>query len=156
MVGAEVPAGWCRSPSRGDADPPLKPDAAVVVRLLISALLHLGANAVGLLIAAVVLDGVEISAVSFVVAVLIFSGVEVLVQPLLVQMALKNARALAGGTALVATLIGLVVTDLLSDGLSIAGAGTFLAATVIVWAGGVIAAFLLPVVFLKRAAEERA
>ena len=57
----------------------------------------------------------------------------VLVQPLLTQTALQNSRALMGSTALIATFIGLVVTVLVTDGLEIDGADTWLFATVIVW-----------------------
>jgi hypothetical protein len=38
-----------------------------------------------------------------VIAVLVFTGVEVLVQPLITQIAIKNANALVGSSALIAT-----------------------------------------------------
>jgi hypothetical protein len=126
-----------------------------MIRWLISGVLHLAANALGLVVATLALDDMEIDAAAFIVAVLLFTAVEVLVEPLLRQMALRNANALAGATALAATFIGLVVTDLLSDGLSISGAWTWVVATLIVWLAALLAAFILPLIFLKRRAEER-
>jgi hypothetical protein len=43
------------------------------------------------------------------------------------------------------------VTALINDGLSIDGLGTWILATVIVWAGGLIAALILPLIFVKKA-----
>jgi putative membrane protein len=60
-----------------------------------------------------------------------------------------------GGVALIATLVSLVVTVLLTDGLSISGIGTWFAATVIVWLGSVLAAFILPFLGLKRYLDDR-
>lgn len=121
-----------------------------MLRMLISAALYLVANAVGLLVAAAVLDDMAISGPAFVFAVVIFTLVEVLVQPLLTQMAVKNANALRGSTSLVATLIGLIVTTLVSDGLTISGALTWVLATVIVWAAALLAGWILPLIFVKR------
>ena len=60
-----------------------------------------------------------------------------------------------GGIALVTTLLGLIITDLIFDGFSIEGFWTWIAATVIVWLGGLLAAFVLPLIFLKNRADER-
>ena len=92
-----------------------------MVRTLISAALHLGANAIGLLVAALVLDDMSIDASAFVFAVVIFTVVEVIAQPLIQKIAIKNVHALVGSVALITTFVGLVVTDLISDGLSITG-----------------------------------
>jgi hypothetical protein len=69
-------------------------------------------------------------------------------------MAVKNAPALRGSTALAATLIGLIVTSLVSDGLEIDGTLTWVLATVIVWAAALIAHWILPLIFVKRAADD--
>jgi putative membrane protein len=124
-----------------------------MIRLLISAVVHLAANAVGLLIAAGLLDGLSLDGVAFVTAVLIFTVVEVVAQPLLRQVAMKNANALLGSTALITTFVGLLVTDLISDGMSIEGASTWVLATIIVWLASLLAAVLLPLLFVKRAAQ---
>jgi Mycobacterial 4 TMS phage holin, superfamily IV len=77
-----------------------------------------------LIVAALVLDGMELDATSFIVAVVIFTAVLALFQPFLaVQLRRRNSSAL-GGVALIATFVSLVVTDLISDGFEISGAGS--------------------------------
>jgi putative membrane protein len=132
------------------------PNDAPVVRLLISGVIYLIANAVGLLVAAGVLDDMSIDGSAFITEVLIFTAVEVLIQPLLTQIAVRNAGALVGSSALIATLVGLIVTEWLSDGLTIDGALTWVLATVIVWAAALLAGLILPVFLLKRAATSDA
>lgn len=123
-----------------------------MIRLLASAIVKLIANAVALFVGNLVLDDMTVSGTAFVIAVVIFTGIEILVEPLLRQIALTNARALLGGTALVATLIGLVVTAAISDGLSITGGiTTWVLATIIVWAVALAAQLLLPLVIFKKA-----
>jgi uncharacterized membrane protein YvlD (DUF360 family) len=123
--------------------------------MLVRMVIALAANAVGLLIAAAVLDGMHVDATGFVVAVVIFTVVFALMQPFLAVQFRANAPAMLGGVALIATLVSLIITDLLSDGFTIDGAGTWLAATVIVWAASLLAAFLLPFLGLKKYLEER-
>lgn len=125
-----------------------------MIRMLTSAAVYLVANAIGLLVAAAVLDDVTIDGTAFVLAVVIFTVVEVVIQPLITQIAVRHSRALMGSSALVATLVGLVVTDVVSEGLSISGALTWVLATVIVWAAGLVAGLVLPALFLKRAATD--
>ena len=127
----------------------------LVVRLLISGVIYLIANAVGLLVAAGVLDDMSIDGSTFMTAVLIFTAVEVLIQPLLTQIAVSNAGALVGSSALIATLVGLIVTEWLSDGLTIDGALTWVLATVIVWAAALLAGLILPVFLLKTRSNEQ-
>jgi hypothetical protein len=69
-------------------------------------------------------------------------------------MALSKAPALRGGVALIATLVGLILTSLISDGLSISGALTWIEATVIVWIISLIGVWLLPIIFVKKKVEE--
>jgi putative membrane protein len=121
-----------------------------MIRLLASTVLHLLANAAGLLIAAAVLPGFSINGVVFVTAVLIFTVTEVIAGPLIIKIALKNLPALVGGIALVTTLVGLVATDIFSDGLTISGLSTWVLATLIVWLGALIAGLALPLVIFKK------
>jgi putative membrane protein len=104
-----------------------------VSRTGIRVLLALAANAVALLIAAALLDGVEIGAASFVVAVVIFSIASLLLRPVISGIVTRRARPLVGAVALLTTFIVLLLTDLLSDGLSIEGVLDWIVATVIVW-----------------------
>ena len=122
-----------------------------MIRMLISFGIRLLANAVGLIVANLVLDDMELNASGFIIAVLIFTVAQVILQPLIVKIAMTNANALMGATALVTTLVGLTITDLVSDGLSITGFVTWCLATVIVWAAALIAALILPLILVKKA-----
>ncbi len=126
-----------------------------MIRLLIRTLIALVANTVGLLVAAGLLDGMHVDFGSFVLAVIIFTVVFALMQPFLVSQFRRGNSAALGGVALIATLVALIVTDLVSDGFSIDGIGTWIAATVIVWLGALLAAFILPFLGLRKYMEER-
>jgi uncharacterized membrane protein YvlD (DUF360 family) len=52
--------------------------------------------------------------------------------------------------ALIASLIALIVADIISDGLNITGVGTWIAAAVVVWIASLLAAFILPFLGLKK------
>ena len=126
-----------------------------MIRLLVRLLVVVAANAVGLLVAAALLDGMRLDAAGFILALIIFTVVFALMTPFLASQ-LRNRRSAAlGGVSLIATFVALLFTDLLSDGLSIEGIGTWIAATVIVWVASLLAAFILPFLGLKRFMQER-
>jgi Na+/melibiose symporter-like transporter len=120
-----------------------------VIRLLISIVINLVANAVGLLIAVWVLKDMTAEPGPFLLAVGIFTVVAVIAGPLVVNIARKNAPALLGAIALVTTYVGLLVTDAVTDGFDIEGVTTWIAATVIVWLGALLAGFILPIILVK-------
>jgi putative membrane protein len=126
-----------------------------VIRLIFRTIIALAANAVGLIVAAAVLDDMRLDAVGFVVAVVIFTVVFALLQPFLIVQLRRSAPAAIGGIGLIATLVSLIITDLVSDGFTIDGAVTWLLAAVIVWATAVLATFILPFLGLKKYLEER-
>jgi putative membrane protein len=103
------------------------------VRLAVRIALAVVANAIALLIAAALLDGVRIDASGFVIAVAIFSLASLIVTPVIAWIVVRRMRALLGVIALVTTFAALLVTDLLSDGFEIEGALDWVLATVIVW-----------------------
>jgi hypothetical protein len=128
-----------------------------VIRFLVRTLVLFLANAVGLLVAAVVLDDVSMDAAGFLLDVVIFTIVVALMTPFL-ESSFRRGRAgsaALGGVALIATLIALVIADAISDGLTISGVGTYVLATVIVWVASLIAAFILPFLGLKKFLDER-
>ncbi len=126
-----------------------------MVRMLLGLLVSLLANAIGLVVAASLLDDMELTASGFLVAVVLFTVVYAIAQPFLTQMAMTNVPALRGGVALIATLVALVITTLVTDGLSISGATTWVLASLIVWLVSLVGALLLPLVLVKNAVEER-
>jgi putative membrane protein len=125
-----------------------------VVRFLVRTAIMLIANAVGLIVAWIVLDGFDINVTSFLLAVVIFTVVLALMQPFLASQLRRRGSAALGGVSLIATLVALIVTDIVSDGLSIDGIGTWLAAAVIVWGAALLAAFILPYLGLKKYLQE--
>jgi len=126
-----------------------------MIRLLVRTLVAVAANAIGLIVAAIVLDGVHLNFASFVVAVVIFTIVFAVLQPFLAVQLRRLGNGAIGVTALIATLVSLLLTDLLSDGLEIDGVGTWIAAAVIVWLAALVAAFVLPFLGLKKYLDER-
>jgi uncharacterized membrane protein YvlD (DUF360 family) len=127
-----------------------------MIRLVVRTLILLVANAVGLLVANAVLDGMNLDFSGFVVALVIFTVAVAIMTPFLASVLRRNqsASAALGGVALIGTLVALIITDLVSDGLSIDGVGTWIAATVIVWLASLLAAFILPYLGLKKYLEE--
>lgn len=126
-----------------------------MIRLLIRIALSLLGSALGLWIASLILDDMSVSGTAFVIAVVIFTVLAAIIQPLIAKTTEKNAPALQGASALVTTFLALLITELISDGLSIDGLSTWILATVIVWFFTMLAAWLLPIFFLKKARDDR-
>jgi putative membrane protein len=119
----------------------------MVIRLIVSLI----ANAIGLLAAAYFLDDFEVNTSSFILAVVIFTAATVILGPLITSIALRNASFLIGGIALVTTFIGLVITDVLTDGFEIDGVSTWFIATGVIWVAALIAQVALPFILAKLA-----
>ena len=119
-------------------------------RLLAQAILSLLANALALLAASMLLIGFAINVRGFVVAVCIFTASTVILEPLITKIARKNAPYLLGGIALVTTFVGLLVTTLVTDGLSITGVRTWLIATLVIWLATIVASLVLPRFLFKE------
>ncbi len=126
-----------------------------MIRLLVRTGILLAANAVGLLVANAVLDKMDVNFSGFIIALVIFTVCVALLTPFLASVLRRNQSmsSALGGVALIATLASLIITDLVSDGFSISGFGTWLAAAVIVWAAALLAAFILPFLGLKKYLE---
>ena len=125
-----------------------------MIRLVARATLNVLASAVALIVTALLLDDFSLDADGFIIALVIFTVTGLLIEPLLRQTAVRSAPALLGSTALVSTLISLVVTAIVSNGLKISGLTTWIAATVLVWLIALAARFLLPFIIFRRTFEE--
>ena len=127
-----------------------------MIRLLVRLVIALAGNAVGLIVASLVFDGFDIDVTSFIVALVIFTITLALMTPFLASALRRNrsSSAALGGVSLIATFVALLITDLLSDGLSISGIGTWIGATVIVWLASLLAVFILPYLGLKKYLED--
>jgi putative membrane protein len=126
-----------------------------VIRLIVRTAISLVGNAVGLIVAALLLDNMQLNVGGFFLAVIIFTVVLALLQPFIAQQLQRRASAAVGGVSLIATFVALMITNILSDGVSISGVGTWVLATVIVWAASLIAVFILPFLGLKKYMQER-
>lgn len=130
-----------------------------MIRLLVSTAATIVANAAGLLLAAFMLTDFRIDALSFVVVLLVFSGVMILTGPLVTKIAINSMPQIRGSIALVTAFIGLKVTEWLMPGFTIGDASNWLsnwlAATLLVWLGSLIAEILLPLYVFKSLAKNQ-
>ena len=85
---------------------------------MVNLIVFLGSAAIGLLIAAVVLDNFSITATSFIVDVAIFAVLQ------LVLTRLIPSQVVLGAVGLASTFVALLLTNLVSSGLAIKGVGT--------------------------------
>jgi hypothetical protein len=114
-------------------------------------------NAVGLIVASLVLDGFDIDVTGFIVSLIVFTVAVALMTPFLASTMRRNqsSSSAMGGVALISTFVALLITDIFTDGLSISGIGTWIGATVVVWVGSLLAVFILPYLGLKKYLDER-
>jgi hypothetical protein len=128
-----------------------------VIRFLVRTAIVLLGNAVGLIVASVAFSGFQLDAVSFVEALVIFTIAFAVLTPFIASTLRRNqsSSAALGGVALISTFAALLITDLVSDGLSISGIGTWIGATVVVWLTSMIAIWILPFLGLKKYLESR-
>jgi hypothetical protein len=126
-----------------------------VIRFLIRTAIWLASAAIGLLIANALLSDMTLTASSFVTEVIIFAVVQSVIGPFLARVTARNASALLGAVGLLSTIVALVVTAAISDGLSIHGFSTWVLASLIVWLATMLATLFLPIIFLKKAASGR-
>ena len=114
-------------------------------RFLLGWLLGLGGNALGLLLATLILpaDQFDINSVSgFFVSLIVFAILSGLFTWLVLKFLIRNAGSIVALTGLLATFLALLVTSLFTDGLDINGWG-WVWGTLIVWVLGMFI-WLLP------------
>lgn len=126
-----------------------------MIRLLVRTVVALVSTAVGLIVAALLIDDFNLSVTGFVVAVVVFTIAFALLQPFLAVQLRRAPAAVLGGVSLIATLVSLVVTVLLTDGLSIDGATAWILGTLVVWLAALLAGVILPLFGLKKYLGER-
>lgn len=123
----------------------------LMIRTITRIVLALVGNAIGLVLAAVLLDDMRLSGAAFLIAVVIFTVLTAVLQPLVPKVAEKSVPALQSGSALIATFLALLITSLISEGLDIDGTVTWILATVLVWLITLIAGVVLAKLLLKDA-----
>lgn len=120
-----------------------------MIRFLVRAVIFLASAAIGLLVAKLTLDDMSIDASSFIAVVVIFAVIQSVLAPFIAKVTARNAPAILGATGLISTFIALLVADVVSDGMTITGASTWLLATLIVWLVTMLATLLLPIILVK-------
>ena len=109
------------------------------MRFLIGWLLGLAGNAIGLILAALILPDdqftIELFSLSFFWAVLIFAILSALFTFLVLKFLIRNAGSIVALTGLISTFLALFITSIVSDGLTINGWG-WVWGTLIVWICG--------------------
>ncbi|MBO9473726.1 phage holin family protein [Shimia sp. R10_1] len=113
-------------------------------KFVLSSAAHLIANAIGLVLASLLLPGFSIGLLGGVIVVLVFTVVSVVLLPIIRKVSEKKIPELLGGISLVVTFAGLLITELLVSDFAIGGVANLLAATLIVWLGALVAGVLLP------------
>ncbi|MCE0487804.1 phage holin family protein [Ornithinimicrobium sediminis] len=116
-----------------------------MVRLLLSAALFLASAAIGLGAALLLVDEMSVDLTSFIFVVVIFAVLQSVLAPFMARVAARNAPALLGGVGLITTVVSLLITTQVSDGLTIdGGIGPWLLASLVVWLVTMLATLLLP------------
>ncbi len=125
-----------------------------MMRFIASIVVALVVSAVALLVAALLLDGFDVSTVTFPVLVIEFAAILLIARLALETVIDKNVHILSSFVGLIGAFVALVVTDLVSDGLSISGVSTWIFATLIVWGGMLLAGLLFGAALFRRIAGE--
>jgi hypothetical protein len=120
-----------------------------MMRVLLRAVALLGSWAIGLLVAAWVVPGVSVSVQGFIVAVLLFSVSQAIFSLLILTLPRGYASLLLGASGLVLTFVALNLALALTHGITIHGAASWIAATIVVWLVTTVGAISLPEALMR-------
>lgn len=126
------------------------------MRLVSAFLIGLATNAVALIVAAAVLDGFGIGTVTFPILVVIFTVISLVVTLLVDSVVRRHAQAIVAGIGLISSFLALLVTDLITDKLTIEGAWAWIVGTLLVWLASLVVRPLLRGWSDRRAGRRRA
>ncbi|HET8778522.1 MAG TPA: hypothetical protein VF000_13100 [Agromyces sp.] len=126
-----------------------------MVRFLIRIAVFLGAVALGLLLAALLIPGFHVHAAGFIVAMLVFAAAQAVIEWLIERIFHRSAPTVAGIAGLASTFLALWLATLLSDGLSFDGVAPWILATVVVWLTTAVLGWLAARFLLDRRRSER-
>jgi uncharacterized membrane protein YvlD (DUF360 family) len=126
-----------------------------VIRFLIRTAIFFASALIGLWVADLLLPDMTLDGKSYFLVAIIFALIQAILSPLIMKTVHRNASAFTGGVGIISTLVALLITSLLLGGLDIDGITTWVLAALIVWLAGAIAAFILPMILVKKAVDER-
>lgn len=126
-----------------------------MIRLLIRVGVALLGAAIGFVVAAAVLDGMTLDGAAFLLAIVIFVVLTAVLEPLIEKIGDEHLSIISAASSLITTFLALLITELISDGLTIDGLDTWLFATLIVWVCTALATWILLRMFIKNVRENR-
>ncbi len=126
-----------------------------MIRLLIRVAVALLGAAIGFVVAAAVLDGMTLDGAAFLLAIVIFVVLTAVLEPLIEKIGDEHLSIISAASSLITTFLALLITELISDGLTIDGLDTWLFATLIVWVCTALATWILLRMFIKNVRENR-
>lgn len=126
-----------------------------MVRFLINLVIYLASAVLALWVTSVLIEGFDVTFEGLIIAAAIFAVLQAILAPFIFNMARKYASFLLGGVGLVSTFIALLITSLITDGLTITGVTAWVVGTLIVWLITAIGGWLLGLIFLKKRNAER-
>jgi uncharacterized membrane protein YvlD (DUF360 family) len=127
-----------------------------MIRFLVNTAVYMGAAAIGLVVADIVLgDDFRIDyPFGFLVATILFGVIQGLVAPFLASVTERNAEMLTGAVGLLSALVALVITELLAAGLEVSGFTTLFLAALVIWLASMVAGVILRLTIAKRFIEQ--
>lgn len=126
-----------------------------MIRFLINLGVYFVSALIGIIVADIIFAGFQVEVgVSYLIVAGIFAIIQAVLSPLVRNLTERKAGAFMGGVGLLSTFVALFLTSLISGYIDIDGIGTWLGATVVVWLFGALAAFLLPILVVKRIVKE--
>lgn len=125
-----------------------------MIRMLVRAGVFLASAAIGLWVASLVIDGVEVQAQGFIITAAVYAVVQSVLSPFIAKYTARNARAFLGGVGIVSAFLALLAAGLIGNALTITGLGNWLLAAFVVWIATALATLLLPLALVKAGVEQ--
>lgn len=127
-----------------------------MIRLLIRLFIALVTSAVAFVVADIVLDGFNVSyPEGLIIPVVIFTAASTLLAPVVEAMVKQYASWASIGLGLIITWLSLLITELLTDSLSIEGLSTWVFAILIVWLASIVTTLVMGLLFRSSLQERR-
>jgi hypothetical protein len=120
-----------------------------MTRILLRTVALLGSWGIGLLVAALIVPRVSVSVSGFIVAVVLFSVAQAMLSELILKLPRETATLFLGATALVLTVVALILASVITHGITIRGLASWAATTVLAWLVATLVAILLPELFTR-------
>lgn len=117
--------------------------------IVLRAVVLLASWAIGLLVAGWIVPGVSLSIPGFVVAVVVFAVTQAGLSMSISNLPHRYASLFLRGTALVLTILALILASIFTHGVTIVGMASWLATTVVVWLVTTIWAITLPELLIR-------